>query len=62
MDNVSGIDVKNNVISVGYFYDGNFSNYRYVRQINLSNGSNTDTTVYSTTTGTTALITGVPAW
>ena len=59
MDSVSGIDVKNNVVTAGFFVDGSFSNERKVRQINLSNGSSSEFTVYSTFSGLSPLITGV---
>ncbi|MEZ0374894.1 MAG: hypothetical protein ACAI44_37760, partial [Candidatus Sericytochromatia bacterium] len=59
MDSISGIDVKNNVVTAGFFVDGSFSNERKVRQINLSNGSSSDFTVFSTFSGLSPLITGI---
>lgn len=58
-DSISGLDAKNNTVVFGYLIDGNFSNNRSVRQINLNNGATSTYDIYSTTTGLTNLVTGV---
>lgn len=54
-----GLDVKNGRVYVSHIVDGTFSNTRYIRDFNLSNGQKVDHSIFSTTTGLTPLVNGI---